>query len=252
MRGTSSRVPSTTRVPPSVSSSIPRGRASSRGVPAATTSPPSRMTTRSQTSSTSLSRCELRRTEMPRARSSSSSVRTVRRPTGSSALVGSSSRRRRGVPTSACAIPSLCCIPFDIASTRRDRASRNATSSSSSVRSRSPPSEPLSRWCRRRSSSALIQPGNRNSSARYPSARRAGRVPARAPHTSASPALARTRPQAIFTSVDLPAPFGPSRPTSSASATSRSTPPSASIAPYRLARPRTARAAGTSPSVHSH
>ncbi len=42
----------------------------------------------------------------------------MRRPAGSSALVGSSSSSSRGEPTSACAIPSRCCMPFDIASTR--------------------------------------------------------------------------------------------------------------------------------------
>ena len=42
---------------------------------------------------------------------------------------------------------------------------------------------------------------------------------------------ARTRPQAIFVRVDFPAPFGPSRPSSSPGATSRSTPPSATVAP---------------------
>ena len=40
-------------------------------------------------------------------------------------------------------------------------------------------------------------------------------------------ASARTSPTAIFTSVDLPAPFGPSSPTSSPSSTARSTPFSA-------------------------
>jgi hypothetical protein len=57
--------------------------------------------------------------------------------------------------------------------------------------------------------------------------RRAARDPAGAPQTSARPALGRTSLQAILTSVDLPAPFGPSRPTSSPSSTSRSTPTSA-------------------------
>ena len=47
--------------------------------------------------------------------------------------------------------------------------------------------------------------------------RRAAREPARAPQTSACPPVGRTRPHAIFTSVDLPAPFGPSSPTSSPS-----------------------------------
>src|SRR5207302_4565493 len=69
--------------------------------------------------------------------------------------------------------------------------------------------------------------------------------PAGAPPTSTRPVDGRTSPHAIFVSVDLPAPFGPSSPTSSPSPTSRSTPPSASIGPYRLARPRTASAAGT-------
>src|SRR5205823_112732 len=55
--------------------------------------------------------------------------------------------------------------------------------------------------------------------------------PARAPHTSARPDVGRTRPHAILTRVDFPAPFGPSRPTSSLSPTSRSTPLSASTAP---------------------
>ena len=45
------------------------------------------------------------------------------------------------------------------------------------------------------------------------------------------PLVGRTSPQAIFTSVDLPAPLGPSRPTSSPSPTVRSTPLSASLAP---------------------
>ena len=62
-------------------------------------------------------------------------------------------------------------------------------------------------------------------------AARAGAEPAGAPSTSARPPLARTRPQAIFVSVDLPAPFGPSRPSSSPRSTCRSTPPSATVAP---------------------
>ena len=44
----------------------------------------------------------------------------------------------------------------------------------------------------------------------------------------------RTSPQAIFTSVDLPAPFGPSSPTSSPGWTSRSTPASATVAAVAL------------------
>ena len=81
-------------------------------------------------------------------------------------LVGSSSRSRRGEPTSAWAIPSRCCIPFDIASTRVLAASESPTSSRSRLRSPAPPSEPAKRWWRVRSSSAVAHPGKRKSSAR--------------------------------------------------------------------------------------
>ena len=60
---------------------------------------------------------------------------------------------------------------------------------------------------------------------------RAAREPARVPQTSAAPPVGRTSPTAIFTSVDFPAPFGPSSPTSSPSPTERSTPESASMRP---------------------
>ncbi len=135
-------------LPSSVSISTPRACERSSGRPAATTRPRDRITTRSQTSSISLSRCELRRTPIPRSRSCSSSARTVRRPAGSSALVGSSSSSTGGEPTSACAIPSRCCIPLDIASTRTARAFARPTSSSSCARSPSPPGERTSRWWR--------------------------------------------------------------------------------------------------------
>ena len=65
--------------------------------------------------------------------------------------------------------------------------------------------------------SGTARPGSRSSA-------RAAGEPAGSPATSASPPDGRTRPQAIFTSVDLPAPFGPSSPTSSPGWTSRSTP----------------------------
>ena len=96
---------------------------------------------------------------MPRERTSSSSPRTIRRPPGSSALVGSSSSRSLGDPISACAIPRRCCIPFDIVSTRWARASPSPTSSSRSPRSAVPPAEPVSFWCSSSSSSAVSQPG---------------------------------------------------------------------------------------------
>jgi hypothetical protein len=90
----------------------------------------------------------------------------MRRPAGSSALVGSSSTSRGGAPTRAWATPSRCCIPLDIAPTRTAAASASPTSSSSSARSAAPPSERARRWCSSSSSAADIQDGKRNSSAR--------------------------------------------------------------------------------------
>ena len=55
--------------------------------------------------------------------------------------------------------------------------------------------------------------------------------PAGAPPSLAAPLVGRTSPHAILTSVDLPAPLGPSSPTSSPSPTSRLTPLRASIDP---------------------
>jgi hypothetical protein len=230
--GTSSRPASRKlRTPLAVSTSTPVERARSSGRPSASSSPRSMIATRSHTRSTSLSRWVLSRTETPRRRSSSSRSRTIRRPAGSSALVGSSSSSSGGPPTSACAMPRRCCMPFDIVSTRRAAASRRSTSSSSSARSAAPPRDPARRWCRISSSSAVVQPGKRNSSARYPSARRAGAEPAGVPHTLTLPLDGRTSPAALLTSVDLPAPLGPSSPTSSPSPTVRSTPRSASVRP---------------------
>ncbi len=149
-----------------VSTSTPLARLSCSGVPAVTTSPLAMIATRSQTSSTSDSRCELSSTATPRSRSSSSRRRTVRRPAGSSALVGSSSSSTRGSPIMAWAIPRRCCMPFDIAPTRRWAASVSPTAASRRSRSCRPPVAPASRWCMASSSSALSQSGKRNSSAR--------------------------------------------------------------------------------------
>ena len=60
---------------------------------------------------------------------------------------------------------------------------------------------------------------------------RAAGEPAGEPATSIRPPLGRTRPHAILTSVDLPAPFGPSSPTISPSPTATSTPTSACFVP---------------------
>src|SRR5207244_2499093 len=62
------------------------------------------------------------------------------------------------------------------------------------------------------------------------------------PHTAPGPARGRTEPTRILISVDLPAPFAPSRPKISPRPTSRLTPLRASMRPYRLRTPSTAMA----------
>ena len=81
---------------PSRRSCTSRRPSSSASDPDAATRPRSRITTRSQTRSTSPMRCELSSTATPRALSESTMSRTSARPSGSSALVGSSRTTRSG------------------------------------------------------------------------------------------------------------------------------------------------------------
>ncbi len=92
-----------------------RWRSASRSAsgPSATTRPWSRMTTRSQTRSTSVSRWEFRKMVVPRSRRSWSRWRISSRPTGSRAEVGSSRKMTAGSPSSATARPRRCCMPFE-------------------------------------------------------------------------------------------------------------------------------------------
>ena len=186
-----------TSVSPRSSRSPRRGDARARaGVPADTTLPPSRITTRSQTSSISLRRCEFRRYgHAALAAAPRGACAPLRLPTGSSALVGSSSSGSGGDPTSAWAIPSRCCIPFDIASTWSACAPPpSPTSSSSSRRARAHHlASPARRWCMLEQLVRRHPSGKRNSSARYPIAARASREPARAPQTSTADAQAMAR-----------------------------------------------------------
>src|SRR5262245_15021591 len=59
------------------------------------------------------------------------------------------------------------------------------------------------------------------------------------PATWAVPAVGSTSVHSILMVVDLPAPLGPRKPNTSPAATSKSTPRTASISPYRLANPAT-------------
>ena len=117
----------------------------------------------------------------------------------------STSSRRGGAPSSP--------RPTSPAARRarpRRRSSRTGAGAGAAARRRSP-----SRG------SGRARPGSRARRARR---RRPGRGAA---HLARCPPTGGTRPAAILTSVDLPAPLGPSRPTSSASPTVRSTPRSA-------------------------
>ena len=102
-------------------------------------------------------------------------------------------------------------MPFDIASTRRSRASQVDQLEQLGALGRAAvgAGQPLMQrehLVRARPAGKAEQLGE--------VAERAARLgePAGAPDTSAGPALGRTSPQAIFTSVDLPAPFGPEQP----------------------------------------
>ena len=185
--------------------------------------------TRSQTSSTSRQQVRVQQHARRRGRAAPRAARA--RCAGRRGRARSSARRAAAAaatPISACAMPSRCCMPFDIVPMRRSRASASPTSSSSSARSAAPPADPARRWWRSSSSSADAPVGEAEElgevAERALRGRRAGR---RAADLGARPAVGRTSPQAILTRVDLPAPFGPSRPTSSPSPTSRSTPTSA-------------------------
>ena len=70
--------------------------------------------TRSHTRSTSVSRCELRKTVEPASRTRAGRWSGRRHaPTGSRAEVGSSRTTSAGAPSSATASPRRCCMPFE-------------------------------------------------------------------------------------------------------------------------------------------
>ena len=128
---------------------------SSARVPAAATAPWSRITTRSQTRSTSPIRWELSRTATPRCFSERTRSRTSARPTGSSALVGSSRITSSGRATSATASPSRCCIPLEKPPTRSSSRPASPTAASPSRTSWSGTATPARRVCSRITSAAV-------------------------------------------------------------------------------------------------
>ena len=119
----------------------------------------------------------------------------MRRPTGSSAEVGSSSSEHARLADERLRDPEPLLHALrhavDPAVARRRRARRARAAGRARRRRRR---EPASRWCSSSTSSAVYQPGKRKSSARYPSSARAARLPARAPATSAWPRVGTHEP----------------------------------------------------------
>src|SRR5581483_11947837 len=205
----------------------------SSGVPSASTSPWSSTTMRSQTSMISAMLWSIRRTPAP---CSERTVSISRANGGTSAsgrpAAGSSRRTNRGSVASARATPrrrsSPCASAAAGASASRSRPSCASRPSARRAAARGEvptPSAATSTFSR------TVSPGNAwlcwNVRARPRRPRRCGgqRVTSW-PSSSTVPAVGRSKPVSRFTSVDLPAPFGPMRPTtspgSSSSVTSRS------------------------------
>ena len=226
-------------------------RLSSSGVPAATSSPRAMIATRSQTSSTSDSRCEFSSTATPRL------AQVLEQPPHG-APAGRVERAGRLVEQQhARAADHRLRDPEPLLHALRHRRRRAAPSASARPTAleqplalggaavRRPRGAGACRAARPRSASRGSGTARRGSRAR-------GAPPASRPARRAivaAPAVGRTSPQAIFTSVDLPAPFGPSRPTSSPSPTSRLTPLRALDRPVGLVKVGSLQDRGPWPSI---
>ena len=147
---------------------------------------------------------------------------------GDSPAEGSSSSNRRGCTISAIAIASTWRCPPDRvrAAARRLSASMGKRCSSAAIRARMPRGStkpPISRF------SHTVMVGNTfascgtNATPRRARSR-GGRVSIGAPSSAIPPDFNRSSPATAFSSVDLPAPFGPMIATSSPAPTCRSTP----------------------------
>src|SRR5215218_4850435 len=182
------------------------------------------------------------RIDVPSLRSASISAHSSWRICGSSPTVGSSSSSRRGRCTSARAISSRRRIPPESLSTGVSaRSTRFAICSArSTAPRRSGRGTRYSRantarfWRAVSSTSRLSSCGTTPHSARA----RLESAGTSNPSTWSSPASGIACAVSIFIVVDLPAPFGPSRPTHVPSGTSRSSPSTAVMSPKRFVTPR--------------
>lgn len=144
----------------------------------------------------------------------------------------------RGEPISAAASPSRCVMPVEKAFTRRRASSASPTSSStSSTRRRGAPaaSREISR-CRR-----AVMPGSNPKPSICTPTRDAGSRSAAngSPSIRQSPLVGLSRPTMARRVVDLPAPFGPSRPTIEPRGTAKDRSSTAARCPNLLVRART-------------
>ena len=196
---------------------------------------------RSASATVRCARCSTSRIETPRSRISASAAKTVSTRVGERPSDGSSRSSTSGAATSARPIASCCCWPPESAPAWRSRKSASIGKSSYAAASGS---EPLRRR-RAESPSRRFSSTDSSPKMRLPSGTSA--MPARAivsgerprtdwPERRTSPAAGGTTPMIACRVVDLPAPFGPIRPTSSARPTSRLSPRTAGTEPYRTSR----------------
>ena len=217
-------------------------RFSSAGVPWATSRPWSSTAIWSASWSASSRYCVVSRTVTPPATSSRISCHMLCRLRGSSPVVGSSRKMIRGLPTSVIARSSRRFMPPEYVIASFLPASTRSNCSSNSAARRRPSVRP--RWLR---SAIMIRfsPAGQQTVDRGELAGDADRGADRlrvaacrsCPATRISPASAVISVDRIWTTVVLPAPFGPSRAKMVPSATFRSMPSRTSLSPYDLCRP---------------
>jgi hypothetical protein len=165
---------------------------------------------------------------------SPSARRISRISAGSSPFVGSSSSSISGAPIMACAIPRRCRIPCEYVFTLRRTSSPSPASASAGPRDGAgqrarPARQYSSRFripdtCGMNAGRSIIAP-TRASTASPGVTRR--------PSRDVAPRLGRTSPSIIRSVVVLPAPLGPSRPTTRPGSTEKDSASTASTAERR-------------------
>src|SRR2546422_383981 len=237
-----------------------------RGVPRAITLPKLSTVTRSHSSITSRTLCSMSSTARPSFATSRTSRATAAASFGFMPAVGSSSSTSLGCAARARAISTRRCSPYERLNARvsaRSRIPTRASPASAASRAARSSLRAEGRSSSRRQTGALRRkcwPTTTLSAAESPPNRRmfwyvratpnaatrfGGSPSMRRPSNSILPPVGRSSPETRFSSVVLPAPFGPIRPCTSPSATEKlasstaRTPPNARETPpsRRLMRP---------------